>query len=1172
MKTSLRSHFCVVARYLSLATLLAAIPLNARVLDNFDDNVKTAWSDTLQGGSVVESGGQFTISTFPGFAGQIFTASTKTSETFTIEDGRTLEFRVDLVSSSLHNESFAVLVWVPVAGSISSLQGYGFAKGRADILISKALNQYFFADDTIAPGIKHDNVILVLRLTGSGANVIVNVRVLDKDDNNKIIFEQTVTDTPGAETAPTGESPAAPYIGQAGRFALLNFKDTGATDSVIVLDNAQVFDSAEVLVDDFNDNVKTGWTDTLNGGSVTETNMQFQIITVPVATPSFTGSRKSSQSFTIEDGGRVELSVDVISATEHPDAYAVLAWIPTANSLSALAGYGFAKSSDDVLLSKALNQYFTQGAPALNVDNYRMVYSLTGEGANVRLDARLEDLDLPINDANRVFFQISAVDTPASETAPNGETPPTSYVGTAGHFVLIVFNGGGEPGGATDMIFDNARVSYSITSTQNVSASISDVLPVDGANFVNPTNKVSFTVSDDKTIPIGNIELFLNGVRHTNGSPGFTVGGSPNNRMVMYSGLGTNVNYAARIRVTDSDLQITTNSFSFDTFNPEGEYVFTAPTTNDTLIIESEDYNYSSGTFIDFNTLVIQPEPTADTGSYNQLPGTAEIDFHDTQNDAPNLEESRHRQDANLYNGQSTDFERTKYTDAGGAAAMVYDYMIRDIAGGEWLNYTKTFPAGGTYNVYLRQAQFVLASSLVVLEKVTGDPTMMDQMTIELGSFVGKASGFEAYRNVLLTDGNGQPVVLRLSGLTTLRVSQRITGDILVINPDDADAFMRQNYLVFIPAPDPGVLRAFVSAVTPVPGQTLNSIAPVVTATIVNRDTTVNVGTVQLLFDGTPVATGTANANGASVSYTLPFPLPPPNTTHTNTLIFQDSGGVFQTNRWTFTLTYNFLRGTNCLPLGSLSARGFSIRLVQTNGPALGNSLTRAEQQLAIPPTIPFEVMTQVVAQVINYNETGGGAGFFVGESTGETNFPGLPAGDYNNIAIEVFAYLELSAGPHRFGVVSDDGFQLRSGTSLSDPSALVLGSETDGTFNGTFEFVVEQTCLYPVRFIWFENDGGANVELFSVDLGDPNARILINDPANPAGVVKAWVPIRLASSAVVTGPYTFETAAVVNPATKTITVPQAGATRFYRISSGVPAVTITSISLSGGNVVITYQ
>jgi hypothetical protein len=64
---------------------------------------------------------------------------------------------------------------------------------------------------------------------------------------------------------------------------------------------------------------------------------------------------------------------------------------------------------------------------------------------------------------------------------------------------------------------------------------------------------------------------------------------------------------------------------------------------------------------------------------------------------------------------------------------------------------------------------------------------------------------------------------------------------------------------------------------------------------------------------------------------------------------------------------------------------------------------------------------------------------------------------------------------------------------------------------------------------------------------------------------------VTLVSAAVVTGPYTDAAGQSVNLATKTITVPKSGTAQFFRIRSGT-ALTITSISISGGNMVITYN
>lgn len=63
--------------------------------------------------------------------------------------------------------------------------------------------------------------------------------------------------------------------------------------------------------------------------------------------------------------------------------------------------------------------------------------------------------------------------------------------------------------------------------------------------------------------------------------------------------------------------------------------------------------------------------------------------------------------------------------------------------------------------------------------------------------------------------------------------------------------------------------------------------------------------------------------------------------------------------------------------------------------------------------------------------------------------------------------------------------------------------------------------------------------------------------------------PITVLSSGTVNGNYTPEASATVNYATRQITVPVSGASRFYRISSNVPVV-IKQISVSGGTVTLT--
>ena len=91
--------------------------------------------------------------------------------------------------------------------------------------------------------------------------------------------------------------------------------------------------------------------------------------------------------------------------------------------------------------------------------------------------------------------------------------------------------------------------------------------------------------------------------------------------------------------------------------------------------------------------------------------------------------------------------------------------------------------------------------------------------------------------------------------------------------------------------------------------------------------------------------------------------------------------------------------------------------------------------------------------------------------------------------------------------------------------------------------------------------DGRALARIGAVTL-DANA------VAIPNTVIGA---VTLVSATELIGPYTSASGQSVNTETKTITVPLSGSMQYYRIMSGT-ALTISAISLSGGNVLITFN
>jgi hypothetical protein len=377
-----------------------------------------------------------------------------------------------------------------------------------------------------------------------------------------------------------------------------------------------------------------------------------------------------------------------------------------------------------------------------------------------------------------------------------------------------------------------------------------------------------------------------------------------------------------------------------------------------------------------------------------------------------------------------------------------------------------------------------------------------------------------------------------------------------------------------------------VSLVTPSANSTLNSAAPVTTAAIANRDTSVNLASIVLQINGSTVAaTVTPTNNGAYVSYALPYPLPVPNSMLTNTLIFKDSGNVFQTNTWTWTLAYTYLPPANSLPIGSLSVPGFDARMVQSSAANMGgtgglnNSLASAVSVLAIPPQYPVDLTSASVVQNVAWDLNASAFG-------ATANFPGLclPPANINSFAIETLAYLQLTAGFHRFNVDSDDTVGFYSGTNAADKSIVLL--ETTGVVHQSFDFVAGADGLYPFHIVYQQGGGSAYLVLNSVNVSDGTTNLV-----NSAGGVNAYYPLVCQSSASVAGPYAVDAAAnagnvitmagvlcdgagtALNQSLTggTVTVPISGATRFYRLN-GPRSSTITGITKNGSNVVITYQ
>ncbi|HEY5910013.1 MAG TPA: hypothetical protein VJA21_05355, partial [Verrucomicrobiae bacterium] len=163
----------------------------------------------------------------------------------------TLEGRADLISASETN------AWADVHYLWNKLGGAGHLlwKDSDELYLVKWWNggarMALFLEERLP--LKNTNVTLVLGLTRRDSNLEMNVRVLDNDEGNAVLYQRTVTDTPNADPVILNRVGAGPdmlgeawhLIGGSGYFELcLDWadQDHGPANGMaqITYDNAEV--------------------------------------------------------------------------------------------------------------------------------------------------------------------------------------------------------------------------------------------------------------------------------------------------------------------------------------------------------------------------------------------------------------------------------------------------------------------------------------------------------------------------------------------------------------------------------------------------------------------------------------------------------------------------------------------------------------------------------------------------------------------------------------------------------------------------------------------------------------------------------------------------------------------------------------------------------------------
>jgi hypothetical protein len=306
------------------------------------------------------------------------------------------------------------------------------------------------------------------------------------------------------------------------------------------------------------------------------------------------------------------------------------------------------------------------------------------------------------------------------------------------------------------------------------------------------------------------------------------------------------------------------------------------------------------------------------------------------------------------------------------------------------------------------------------------------------------------------------------------------------------------------------------------PAANAKGVAPNVTITVAHTDgkTPWTEANVSMKVDGAPVTpTFTKVGALATVAY-KPAALFAAMSVHSVELTYPDPSGQPATRAWSFEVAnYPTLTASHKAVSYDASKRGFIWRVFQ-NETYTHTSLKQTEDALAgklmngaTPVTDNYANPAAVgvalgdgtlvnnlyefqIETVINLSQTEGEAN---GNFAPDGQMPGIPGiyGSTDGIDAEAICYAELPAGAVTMGVNSDDGFRTQAGYIKVPADAPILGQFDGGrgAADTLFVFVVAEAGVYPLRTIWQEGGGGANIEIFSVK--ENGTKVLLNDTAN---------------------------------------------------------------------------
>jgi hypothetical protein len=466
----------------------------------------------------------------------------------------------------------------------------------------------------------------------------------------------------------------------------------------------------------------------------------------------------------------------------------------------------------------------------------------------------------------------------------------------------------------------------------------------DGSSMYNPNSIFSITASSF-TAPVDSANFFAivtatnvwghGSVQTLTASSGLTFSGPTTNLTATFP-LATNTVYKVFVEAIDQNGVPTSTTISFDTI--VAPPVTPGPSQN--YSFEAEDFNYSSGLYID------NPQ----TNAYYGLNGSSGIDFN-----LPGTSQADSYIRVGLNTEPNGDKVRPAYNNTTNQFGVPYiDYDVGFTGGGQWGDYSRNYPAG-TYNIYVRASDgggSTTDSGSIAL--VTSDPTQTGQTITRLGTFsVPATGGWQTYTWVPVLDAQGKLARFNGGSLATLRATTdngNYNVNFYLLVPADPSVKPLPSISNF--EPDGTALFQFTNELT----FTANSSAGLAMTGIVLTVNGINESN-SLSFSGTPIEWNVSCPVKPNGFYTAIVKLTDANGTSISTNVF---GTYNATNYQWEAEDYDYSNGTtgglyfDNPQVGSYAglagASGIDLLESDPNGPGRGNSY-RPAGHLNFPDT-----------------------------------------------------------------------------------------------------------------------------------------------------------------------------------------------------------------------------